>query len=156
MPTEFLVPVICHLFWLKGKGFFFFFFFSFIAKVFVHCLCSRLTCATNRLVREVGYGDFCVKVLTDHPGKALYIQRKKSNFFLFLFPFSSQIVLPAWVAPDWDIKLGHYHRCLSFLLLFLHLGSTGRAGVCVRMCGARHAPLYMGNAWRRAHSPLLL
>lgn len=96
----------------------------------MHCLCSHLTCATNRLVREVGYGDFCVKVLTDHPGKALYIQRKKSiyiYFFSFFISNGSSCLSRPW--------LRHKAGALSPLLIFpapLSSPRKHRQGWCVR------------------------
>lgn len=136
MPTEFLMPVICHLFWLKGKGF-----FTIFVEVFVHCLCSviwrvQLTGSGGRWVMKI----FVLRYYRSPKQSSLH-QRRKKILFIGIYSLSisngSSSFTRYW--------LRHKARALSLLLIFsgplsLPRKHTHPVWVCVRMCGVKHIP----------------
>lgn len=141
MPTEFLMTVICHLFWLKGKGF-----FSIFVKVFVHCLCGviwhvQLRGSGGRWVVKISV----LRYYRSPKQSSLHPEEKKKILFLgivslFISNGSSSL------ACYW---LRHKAGALSLLPIFsgalsLPREHTHPVAVCVRRCGVRHSP----GAWQ--------
>lgn len=139
------MTVICHLFWLKGKGF-----FSIFVKVFVHCLCGviwhvQLGGSGGRWVVKI----FVLRCYRSPKQSSLHSEEKKKKKKKILF-----LGIVSHFISNGSSSLAHYwlrHKAgaLSLLLIFAGALSLPRehthpVGVCVRRCGVRHSP----GAWQ--------